>query len=78
MNKIFKDQRVYPEIVLWWSNAGGETDLRLHDKSLEEAYNIAIQFGYKPPVWYKPWQYFTGGLGVITIGFGEYRFGVKR
>ena len=68
--KLFENKLVYPEIVLWWGNKDNENELRLHDKTLEEAYNIAIEFGYKPPVWYKPWQYITGGLGVLTMGFG--------
>jgi hypothetical protein len=74
MNKdLLKSELRYPEIVIWWENENGETDLRLVDKTLKEAYNRAIEFGYKPPVWYKPWQYFTGGLGVLTIGWGEFR-----
>lgn len=68
--KLFANKLVYPEIVLFWGNTGEEAELRLHDKTLEQAYNIAVEFGYKPPVWYKPWQYFTGGIGVLTIGFG--------
>lgn len=68
--KLFANKLVYPKIVLYWNNGSGETELKLHDKTLEDAYNMAIEFGYKPPVWYKPWQYFTGGLGVLTIGFG--------
>ena len=68
--KLLENKLVYPEIVLWWGNKDNESELRLHDKTLEEAYNIAIEFGYKPPVWYKPWQYITGGLGVLTMGFG--------
>ncbi len=71
MDKKLKESKlVYPEIVLFWGNGSSENELRLHDKTLGQAYNIAIEFGYKPPVWYKPWQYITGGIGVITIGFG--------
>jgi hypothetical protein len=72
MNKALRNSKVvYPEIVMWWSYKDSETELRLHDKTLSEAYTIAINFGYRPPVWYKPWQYITGGIGFITIGFGE-------
>lgn len=71
MNKaLFANPSRFPEIVLWWKNNGSESEIRLHNKTLKEAYNMAIEFGYRPPVWYKPWQYFTGGLGVMTIGFG--------
>ena len=73
-NKLFADCRVYPKIVLHWGAEGNETNLDLKDKTIAEAYEIAIQFGYQPPVWYKPWQYITGGLFIMTVGFGEYRF----
>ncbi len=69
--KLFQNRLVYPEIVLFWGNGASQTELRLHDTTLESAYNTAIKFGYTPPVWYKPWQYITGGMGVITIGFGK-------
>lgn len=68
--KKFANNLVYPEILLCWNNKSSETELRVRDKTLEEAYNTAIEFGYKRPVWYKPWQYITGGMFVLTIGFG--------
>jgi hypothetical protein len=75
MNKtLLKDPLRYPEIVVWWNADGSESQLRLVDKTIGEAYNTAIKFGYRPPVWYKPWQYFTGGIGMMTIGFGTNRF----
>ncbi len=58
----------YPTIVVWWHKGSTDTELRLHDKTIEEARDEAKFFGYKPPVWYKPWQYITGGLGVVTVG----------
>lgn len=67
---LFENKLIYPEVVMWWSKNGEESEIRLRDRTLKEAYNIAVQFGYVPPVWYKPWQYFTGGIGVMTIGFG--------
>ena len=71
MNKaLFNDTLRYPKIVLFWGSKGEESELTLRDKTLKEAYDTAIAFGYKPPVWYKPWQYITGGLGFITVGFG--------
>ena len=74
MNKKLLESKLrYPEIVLFWSNGKDESEIRVHHKTLKEAYNMAIEFGYRPPVWFKPWQYFTGGLGVVTIGFGELR-----
>lgn len=68
--KLLQSKIRYPEVVLFWGNTGSETELRLHDTTLGNAYNTAIKFGYRPPVWYKPWQYITGGIGFITIGFG--------
>ena len=71
MNKeLFNNPLRYPKIVLYWGSQDNESELTLNDKTLKEAYNTAIAFGYKPPVWYKPWQYLTGGLGVITVGVG--------
>ena len=70
MNKqLFENPYVFPKVVLWWKDSkGNETELELHNLTLKEAYDRAVFFGYKPPVWYKPWQYFTGGLGVVTVG----------
>lgn len=69
--KVFKGNTLrYPKIVLWWGDKGSETEITLHDKTLQEAYDQAIGFGYRAPVWYKPWQYFTGGIGVLTVGHG--------
>lgn len=71
MNKeLFNNPLRYPKIVLYWGSQDNESELTLNDKTLKEAYDTAVAFGYKPPVWYKPWQYFTGGLGVITVGLG--------
>lgn len=71
MNKaLFENTLRYPTIILWWGKEGNESEVEVKDKTLKEAYDVAIAFGYKPPVWYKPWQYITGGLGVMTIGFG--------
>jgi hypothetical protein len=62
--KLFENTYRYPKVILWW----GTTELTLRNKTLKEAYVTALLFGYKPPVWYKPWQYLTGGLGVVTVG----------
>lgn len=60
----------YPKIVMWWRNdSNGSTELTVHGKTLEEARKEATYFGYKPPVWYKPWQYITSRLELITVGF---------
>jgi len=60
----------YPKIVMWWSDATSETEMKLYNKTIAEAREAAILFGYKPPVWYKPWQYIFGsGLNFLTVGF---------
>lgn len=71
MNKtLFSNPLRYPKVVLWWTEKGSESELTLHNKTLKEAYDTAVEFGYKPPKWYTPWKYVTGGLGVVTVGFG--------
>jgi hypothetical protein len=71
MNKALLNSKLrYPEVVMWWENEHGEAEVRLQHATLREGYERAIAFGYTPPVWYKPWQYITGGIGVMTIGFG--------
>jgi hypothetical protein len=67
---LFANPYTWPEVVLWWKQGDTETEIRLHDLTIHEAYDRAVAFGYKPPVWYKPWQYITGGLGILTLGFG--------
>ena len=59
----------YPKIVVWWKFGKGDMELTLHSKTLAEARKEAIHMGYEPPVWYKPWQYFYGGLNFLTVGF---------
>lgn len=69
MNRQLLDNpRVYPKVILWWKGPNGETELKLHNRTLAQAYDVALRFGYEPPKWYKPWQYFWGGLGVVTVG----------
>ena len=59
----------FPKVIVWWKDGYGEMELTLHDKTLDEARAEAVFMGYKSPVWYKPWQYFAGGLGFLTVGF---------
>ena len=66
--KLLANPYEYPKVVMWWNDNGVETELTLKNRTLAEAYRMALVAGYKPPVWYKPWQYFTGGLGVVTVG----------
>lgn len=41
---------------------GGECKLRARNKTLVEVIALAIEFGYVPPKWFAPWQYFTNKL----------------
>lgn len=69
MNKeLFANTYCYPKVVMWWKENGAESEITVYNKTLKQAYDSAVGFGYKPPVWYKPWQYLTGGLGVVTVG----------
>jgi hypothetical protein len=66
--KLLSNPYVYPKVVLWWGSSTNETELTLRNRTLKEAYEMALAAGYEPPVWYKPWQYIWGGLGVVTVG----------
>lgn len=66
--KLLANPHVYDKVILWWGNPNNETELTLRNRTLKEAYEMALVAGYAPPIWYKPWQYFTGGLGVVTVG----------
>jgi hypothetical protein len=71
MNKAMLESKTqYPKVVLWWKDRNGESEIQMHDATLKQAYERAVFFGYQPPVWYKPWKYFTGGIGVMTVGMG--------
>ena len=60
-------KEIYPKIVLFWNNDSEE--LTVYNKTIAEAIDIAVFFGYKRSTWYAPWRYFFGGICVITVGF---------
>lgn len=60
--------KVYDTIHMGWGSGSSETDVTLHNTTLSEAYKVAQKFGYQPPKWWMPWQYFTGGIWVVTVG----------
>lgn len=60
----------YPKITAGWRQFNGEMQVTMTYASISQVRERAIQFGYVPPKWYKPWQYFTGGLWIVTVGFG--------
>ena len=50
-----KDEIKYDNVFVWWA---GANQLILHDKTVNEALEIAKEFGWKKPTWYTPWRYF--------------------
>ncbi len=66
---MMQQEHRYSKVVLWWKDKIGETELTLYNKTLTEARENAEFFGYKKPCWYLPWQYLTGGLGVMTVDY---------
>jgi len=52
-------------ISFWWGFRNGQGECRLHNKTFNEALEIAKGFGFKEPKWYKPW---TWPNGVVTVG----------
>jgi len=47
----------------YWDNK--KSELMLHDKTKEEAFDIAHHFGWCPHVWYRP---STWGNGFLVLG----------
>ncbi len=41
-------------VIFSWYDGGGSSKLSLHDRTLEEAMEVAKSFGYKESRWYKP------------------------
>jgi len=50
-------KEIYPKIVLFWNNDSEE--LTVYNKTIAEAIDIAVFFGYKRSTWYAPWRYFS-------------------
>jgi hypothetical protein len=64
---VFKDNtKVYPKIYIGWGYRN-ETELMLKDRTLADAYDMAVKFGLKPFRWYNPMTWFSG-LWVVTVG----------
>jgi hypothetical protein len=40
-----------------WYFQWTDNELELHDKTEEQAFRIARDFGWQPSVWYKPWTW---------------------
>ena len=45
---------VYDTIEFVWRDKAGVNYLELRDKTFDECFRIAKEFGYTPSVWYKP------------------------
>lgn len=59
------ETHVLATVNFWWRSKGSENELRLHDKTYNQALAIATEFGYCEPKWYKPWSWMNG---VVTVG----------
>ncbi len=57
-NILWSKELMYSKIIVVWKDVhGSTTQLTLFDKTEAEALDCAVSFGYKQPVWYKPWTY---------------------
>ena len=59
MNEI-----IFDKITFYWNN--GNSELRLHDRTLSKAMMIAKSFGFTERKWYRP---STWSNGFITFNF---------
>ncbi len=60
-------ERQYETVKVCWTEKNGATMLTLHDTTVSQAIEDAIFFGFKKPVWYKPWTYITNQLTIKTF-----------
>ena len=60
-------ERQYETVKVGWAKKDSATMLTLHDTTISKAIEDAIFFGFKKPVWYKPWTYITNRLIIKTF-----------
>lgn len=48
------NMRVFGFITFYWKDKTGVSKLDLHDKTIEEALNVARYMGYRDRCWYRP------------------------
>jgi len=56
---------VLTTVSFWWKNTRSEGEIRIHDRTFNEALVSAKKLGFVEPKWYKPW---TWSSGVVTVG----------
>lgn len=59
------ETQVLMTVSFWWKTRSGEGEIRLHDRTFNEALVIAKEMGFVEPRWFKPW---TWANGVVTVG----------
>lgn len=42
------------DFSFFWADSNGSNELHLHDKTRDEAFKEAMNFGFKPMRWWKP------------------------
>lgn len=52
-------------VTFWWYELGVECEIRLHNRTFNQALQQAQAAGFVEPRWYKPW---TWANGVVTMG----------
>lgn len=52
-------------ITFYWKEKNGYGECRLHDRTYNEAIEVAKKMGYREPVWYNPW---TWANMLVTVG----------
>lgn len=57
----------YSDIYVQWDEGSSRTELILHNRTVEEAINLAVMSGYRRPVWFKPWTYITRHLQIYKV-----------
>ena len=61
----YADTHIIDGICFWWKTSNTEVELRLHNRTYNDALAIAMEQGYREPKWYKPW---TWNNIVVTVG----------
>lgn len=58
---VWAETHILMTITFWWVSG----ECRLHNKTFNDALEVAKSFGFIEPKWYKPWTWYNG---VITVG----------
>jgi uncharacterized protein YcfL len=61
----WKATRVLTTVTFYWYDKSGEAECRLHQRTFNEALEVAKSLGFKEPKWYNPW---TWRNMFVTVG----------